>query len=311
MGNKKIGFLDFGMRDQMLTHNYNHLIYEATVLEKYGFSRIWYTQHYVNSYEYMWLSPEMIFPIVAAYTKNIKIGIAGVLSLYKNPIQVASNFKLLNNIFKGRIDLGFAKGGIAGRYADYFDISTDLSDEARREKVTSNIKQTIGLLSNESENFANGLAIPPVGGTVPEFWNLVASPRGYADSLSLGVNCSRTLFHKNVDLDYGLYQLEKYREDFFKSYGMLPQTNIVVAGTCQKTDRQWRKLLQQAKEKNTYFNDDTKVFGTPNQVFDQISKLMELYNVDEVIFLETSRDDKNRLSSIKNISKVFSLTDSN
>lgn len=312
MALNKIGLLDNGLRDHNSINTstpFESIISEAVIAEKLGFSRLWYTEHYIYDPNCVWLSPEIFLPVLAAYTSAIRIGIAGVQIMYRSPVQVAGNLKLINNIYQNRIDLGFAKGAPINGYSDFYE-EFIISDPAlRRQQTIQKIKSTIDILKNEEEMMKKLVVVPPVSGQIPDLWNLVSSPSGYQNSLDLGINCSRTLFFDQCSLAHGKEELADYRQKYLKKFGVIPQINVVVSGTCQKTDKAWKEILNMSLAKKDIVNDKTKVFGTPEKVFDQIHKIAEDYDVNEVIFLERSRHYKNRIQSFKNISNVFNLKD--
>lgn len=306
----KIGILDFGNRDQSnlsFLEIFHKIIKEATALERLGFSKIWYTEHYVNSPNCSWLSPQIILPLIASYTNHIRVGIAGVLSLYHNSISIASDFKLLNNLFSDRIDLGFAKGSVIKQYDKIFK-SDEYNTTERRQLIMEKISLTIDMLRNEQLYLNDGITIPPIGGSVPEMWNLVSSPSGYIDSLELGINCSRTLFFEKSNLETGLDLLEEYKDKFYEKYLRYPEINIALTGTCQTSDNKVKKILNESKVNKDFYNDEMKIFGSPHMVYDRICNICELYNINEVIFVENSKDFGSRLNSFKNLSDIFELT---
>ncbi len=82
----------------------------ADMTEPLGFDSIWCTEHHFTDYL---LSPNIIefLAYMAGRTKNLKLGTAAViLPWHKDPLRVASDFALLDNLSGGRALAGFGRG---------------------------------------------------------------------------------------------------------------------------------------------------------------------------------------------------------
>ena len=106
----KFGILDFGIHhnDSNSMSTISEIIELVQYCEEIGIDRYWLTEHHWDGLS--WRNPEIIIALLAGHTEKIKIGVAGVLLTLTAPLRVANDYKLLANLFPGRIDLGFAKG---------------------------------------------------------------------------------------------------------------------------------------------------------------------------------------------------------
>lgn len=106
----KFGILDFGIHhnDSNSMSTISEIIELVQYCEEIGISRYWLTEHHWDGLS--WRNPEIIIALLAGHTERIKIGAAGVLLTLTTPYRVANDYKLLANLFPGRIDLGFSKG---------------------------------------------------------------------------------------------------------------------------------------------------------------------------------------------------------
>ena len=78
--------------------------------ERLGFDGIGVNEHHQNAYGLM-PAPNLIASALIQRTKNIKIAILGrALPLQSNPIFVAEEYAMLDNLSKGRIICGFVRG---------------------------------------------------------------------------------------------------------------------------------------------------------------------------------------------------------
>ena len=80
--------------------------------EELGFDEAWFGEHHFNGFSVI-PDPSLILSYAAAKTKNIRLGTAGFLAPFYDPIRLAESINVLDNLSDGRIDAGFAKGGFA------------------------------------------------------------------------------------------------------------------------------------------------------------------------------------------------------
>ena len=94
------------------THKpYDKLLDEAKEITEYcdqtNWNSIWYTEHHFN-HEGMeaCTNPLMMGVDAAARTKNIRIGQACNVITFHNPIKMAEDIALLDQLSKGRVEIG-------------------------------------------------------------------------------------------------------------------------------------------------------------------------------------------------------------
>ena len=80
--------------------------------EELGFDEAWFGEHHFNGFSVI-PDPALMIAYAAAKTKNIRLGTAGFLAPFYDPIRLAENINVLDNLSDGRINAGFAKGGFA------------------------------------------------------------------------------------------------------------------------------------------------------------------------------------------------------
>ena len=108
----------------------------AQIAEECGYARFWHTEHHDANLQIA--CPEVVIAAVAANTRRIRVGAAGILLNYYSPFKVAEVFHTLSALFPDRIDLGIARGaGAAPEIADLLrDGAAGLAD-ARRPRPCS------------------------------------------------------------------------------------------------------------------------------------------------------------------------------
>src|SRR5450432_1551389 len=80
--------------------------------EDSGFHRFWVSEHH-NSAMIAGSAPELLMVRLASETRTIRIGSGGIMLPNHSALKVAENFRLLETMYPGRIDLGMgrASGG--------------------------------------------------------------------------------------------------------------------------------------------------------------------------------------------------------
>ena len=93
-------------------HSEDEAIRESLALaqscERLGFHRYWVSEHH-NSDALAGTAPEILVAAIAATTRRIRVGSAGVMLPHYSALKVAEQFRVLEAIAPGRIDLGLGR----------------------------------------------------------------------------------------------------------------------------------------------------------------------------------------------------------
>ena len=85
---------------------------ESLALARYcdtlGYHRYWVSEHH-NSGSIVGSAPEVLMAAIAATTRRIRVGSAGVMLPHYSALKVAEQFRVLEGIAPGRIDLGLGR----------------------------------------------------------------------------------------------------------------------------------------------------------------------------------------------------------
>jgi luciferase family oxidoreductase group 1 len=73
-----------------------------------GYHRFWVSEHH-NSASIVGTAPEILIAAIAATTARIRVGSAGVMLPHYSALKVAEQFRVLEAIAPGRIDLGVGR----------------------------------------------------------------------------------------------------------------------------------------------------------------------------------------------------------
>jgi len=143
----------------------------ATHCERLGYARFWVSEHHglptiVGS------APEILMAAVAARTTRIRIGSAGVMLPHYSAFKVAEQFRVLEALAPGRIDMGVGRApGGDMRVARALNPNAHAAADGFPEQV-----RDLQAWTSQPEHL--GLRVHPRGAHAPELWILGSSNYG-------------------------------------------------------------------------------------------------------------------------------------
>jgi luciferase family oxidoreductase group 1 len=139
--------------------------------EALGYERHWVAEHHslpgIAS-----TSPEILIGQIAARTRSIRVGSGGVMLTHYSALKVAENFRMLEALFPGRIDVGLGRApGSDPRTAAALSYPGTPRDVRR---YPEQIDDLIGFLADdlEASHPFRGIHAGPTPGGMPEVWLL-------------------------------------------------------------------------------------------------------------------------------------------
>lgn len=84
----------------------------AGLLDQAGFTTVWLAEHHFSwdGWNRAMTNPILVGADLAAHTERIRVGQCGVILPDWHPIRVAEDIAMLDNMTKGRVDFGIARG---------------------------------------------------------------------------------------------------------------------------------------------------------------------------------------------------------
>jgi luciferase family oxidoreductase group 1 len=145
--------------------------------ENLGYHRYWVSEHH-SSEAIAGSAPEVLMAAIAATTSTIRVGSAGIMLPHYAPLKIAEQFRVLEAIAPGRIDLGVGRApGSDGR--------TALALNPNAASAADNFP----LMLRDLQAWSGGYKLPekhpfrmvraePTGPFAPEIWVLGSSDYG-------------------------------------------------------------------------------------------------------------------------------------
>ncbi len=145
--------------------------------EALGYSRYWLAEHH-NSDAVAGAAPEVLMAAIAATTRRIRVGSAGIMLPHYSALKVAEQFRVLEAIAPGRIDMGLGRApGSDGLTAHALNPNAATAAEHFPALVRDLLAWVAGEKLIERHPFRD-ISAQPAGPTVPEAWILGSSDYG-------------------------------------------------------------------------------------------------------------------------------------
>lgn len=302
----------------------------AKAVESWGYERFWVSEHH-DSTSLAGSSPEVLLSYLAAKTDHIRLGSGGVMLPHYSPYKVAENFRVLEGLAPGRIDLGVgrAPGGMPratialnnGRYRNVDDYPTKV--EELLQFLHDEIPQTHSLY---------GLKTSPLVKTSPDLWMLGSSSASALLAAQMGLPYNFALF---INGEGGESFMRHYLNNFTPSkYLSKPRNMVAVFTVCAETDEEAERvassidlsmiMLEQGMEskgvpspemalKYPYTpyelarikeNRKRMVVGSPKTVKARLEQISEDYQTDEIMLVSIIYDFQDKLTSFQLVAEA-------
>lgn len=304
----------------------------AQAAERYGFKRFWVAEHH-KVMSVAGSTPEMLMMQLAASTQRIRIGSGGVMLPHYSSYKVAENFRMLEALHPGRIDLGI------GRSRSYRDVNAALN-ESKGIKVSYEQQlqdlQKYFTDDTESTHRFRQLIATPVTETAPEMW-LLGTGEGSA-RLAAKNGLAYAYAHFAKPSDAGVQAVAAYRSNFWPSKLLQePMTIIAVFVVVAETEEEaeqlakafdlWllfvesdtpppyypsvetaeRRGFSASEREKIARNRSRMIIGTPDTVKAEIGRIAELFDADEITVIPNISGADNRLATLRLLAEAFGL----
>ena len=302
--------------------------------EQLNYARYWLSEHH-NSSSIVGSAPEVLMAAIAATTTRIRVGSAGIMLPHYSALKVAEQFRVLEAIAPGRIDLGLGRAPGSDRLT-----ARALNPHAL--PGADDFPQQISDLQHwlEGRRLPEGhpyraITAQPQGPGSPEMWILGSSAYGAQLAAHLGLPYAFAYFFSDgagVEQALGLYR-QHYRPS---ARFPTPQPTICVwalaADTQAEAERQlwtrehWRVRFEQGLLGPLVSPDEAAAYpfsapelariaqlrqkalvGTGAQVADKIASLAASLGLDHIVVNTWAFDASVRQHSYALLAEAFNL----
>ncbi|MED5620162.1 LLM class flavin-dependent oxidoreductase [Ideonella sp. BN130291] len=299
-----------------------------------GYHRFWVSEHHGHP-AIVGSAPEVLLAAIAVQTSRIRIGSAGVMLPHYSALKVAEQFRVLEALAPGRVDLGVGR-------APGSDMRTAqaLNPNARHaaERFPQQVQELQAWLEGSElppEHPSRGITAHPRGPGMPALWMLGSSDYGAQLAARLGWPYAFAYFF--ADGQGAGPALELYRA-LFKPSDRLAQpqaTFCVFALAADDEATAWRAFasrerwrldrargrlgplpspqealarpLDTAEQAQVQALRQDAAVGTARQVGDKLRALADRYELDELVIVTWAHDPALRRRSYELLAAEFGL----
>jgi luciferase family oxidoreductase group 1 len=311
----------------------------AKATEALGYHRYWVAEHH-NTNSFAGSAPEILIAKLAGETTRMRIGSGGVMLTHYSPLKVAEQFRVLELLAPGRIDLGIGRApGSDQRTAAALQAGPQgWGIEAFPSQVhllKQYLDDSAGIEEFPPDHPYRGIHATPRGDTRPEMWLLGSGVHSAVYAAELGLPFSHAHF---ISPDGSEEACAAYR-DRFKPSGWCarPRISMGVAALAAESEEDARRLClsrnlwvvrlltgrpiafpspedamnypyteqEQALLKTV---NARSIVGTPEQVRARLLSLAERHGAEELVIVTITYDYASRLRSYELLAKAFALS---
>ncbi len=310
----------------------------AVAVESFGYRRFWVAEHHSIA-NFAGTSPEILTGQIAGRTNSIRVGTGGVMLSHYSSFKVAENFRVLEALYPGRIDLGIGRAPGSDQLT-----SAALVYPGRPRDVSHFPRQVVDLLGHLSGTmdpthpFSNIKAGPSLD-SMPDVWLLGSRQESAFMAAQLGLPFAYAHFF-GIGVEDGPGIVEEYRQGFRPSeYLAEPKVNVGVHVLCAETEEKALHLAQSRNLGRLYsvtgrakgiptieealnypyqaneaaFMEQYRrlcVDGDPDQVKERLEAIAESYQTPDLSIVTICHDFQDRVRSYELLAEACGLSES-
>jgi luciferase family oxidoreductase group 1 len=284
----------------------------AVATEAMGYRRFWVAEHH-NLGNFAGTSPEILIGQIAARTRTIRVGSGGVMLTHYSALKVAENFRLLQSLYPGRIDLGIGRApGSDSLTAAALAYPGMVRDVRHFPQQVADVLAYLSDTLDRSHPFSGVHAGPGQPAGIPDIWLLGSRVESAHLAAKMGLPFSYAHFFGSGAED-GPYIVESYRRHFQPSARFAqPHVNVGIHVLCAETADE---ALRLATSRNLM--KLRSALGTRSGVPSVEEALAYPYRPEELAYLEQVQQSyvdgnpqqvKARLETIADLYQTTDLT---
>jgi luciferase family oxidoreductase group 1 len=309
----------------------------AQKAEQWGYHRFWVSEHHSHP-TIVGSAPEVLMAAIAARTSRIRIGSAGVMLPHYASLKVAEQFRVLDALAPGRIDLGVGRApGSDQRTSRLLNDDPSAANNFPRQVQelmiwTSGSKTSPAGASQPTYPTAYGVKAFPASATAPTVWMLGSSDYGAQLAAELGLPYAFAYFI--TDGQGAAEALDLYRHNY-KPSAAHPQPEAVLCVWALVADTEaeaWHLFNSRARarmDRNLGRNEALRspadavrewtpqeelalaklragaLVGTGEQVAQKLRTLGAQYGVDEFAVITWTHDPATQMRSYELLAKAI------
>jgi len=200
---------------------YQMLLESAKFADEHGFAAVWTPERHFQRFGGLYGSPSVTGAALAVLTKHISIRAGSVVLPLQNPLRVAEEWSMIDNLSNGRVAIAAASGW----HANDFVLSPD-TYQNRHADMYEKIAIVQKLWRGEKVSLPNGMGVKtdvsilpaPIQPELP-IWLTAQSDDTFLNAGRLGFNVMTANFSLNHDLKELVRKAKLYRDAIQEHHG--------------------------------------------------------------------------------------------
>ena len=296
------------------------------LLEDLGYGRLWLSEHH-SSGSVAGSAPEVLLAALAATTSKIRLGSAGIMLPHYSALKIAEQFRVLEALAPGRIDLGVGRAPGSDRRTSYaLNPNPDEAVNAFPSQLRDLMAWVAGEPLVENHPF-RGVEAQPMGPGAPAIWMLGSSSYGAQVAAFFGLPYCYAYFF--TEGQGAMEALDLYRENYRPSAANpRPYSTIAVSALAAETQAEalrlftsreaWRAEFERGRFVPLPTPDEAAAYpfteaerqrqarireraaiGTPDLVAVRLREIATAHGADEVVIVTAAHDPQARRRSFR------------
>jgi luciferase family oxidoreductase group 1 len=229
----------------------------ARLCDGLGYRRYWVSEHH-NSSSIVGTAPEVLMAAIAATTQRIRVGSAGVMLPHYSALKVAEQFRVLEAIAPGRIDLGVGRAPGSDRLTA-FALNPDAGGAAERfPEQVADLQAWLSGAPLPADHPFRAVDAHPQGPSTPELWILGSSDYGAQLAAHFGLPYAFAYFFSE---GRGVEQALRLYRDNYRPSARHPQplATVCIWALAADTEAEARRLATTREFWRTGFEKGIRV----------------------------------------------------
>jgi len=199
----KFGLMLFASSEDTLDGDKYHLAIESARFgDRHGFSSIWVPERHFTRFGALYPNPAVLHSALAMTTQRIRLNAGSVVTPIHNPIRIAEEWAVVDNISHGRVGISFASGWNPDDFAFFPERYAN-----RHEEMYKGINEVRRLWRGETASVTSGngksaevrIYPTPVQKELPVCLTAAGNPKTYKAAGQMGANLLTHILDQEIE----------------------------------------------------------------------------------------------------------------
>ncbi len=293
-----------------------------------GYHRFWVSEHH-NNRMIAGSTPELLMVKLAEVTERIRVGSGGIMLPNHSSLKVAENFRMLEVLYPGRIDLGIGRAPGTDRLTAYL---LNPSNRFAEEDFENKLNELDAFFEDLASTEHGRILAVPMAETRPQQWLLTSGANAkLAGEMGMGLGIPLFISGRIYPEAAAIYRKAFVPSERFSHPEVLLSLFITCADTEAKAELMRKALfmtlvsmdsgkfraIDDYEEVAAYqFNpmelerieqvhQHKVISGTPEQLKAQLDELAKQYGADEIMATIIAPSLEDKIRSFELMADVF------